>query len=224
MENEAGPVDVLVNNAGVGMAEYFADASNEHLRHTTEVNYLAPAELCRQVIPRMFERGGGHIVNVSSMAGCAVFPGLVTYAASKAALSQFTWGLRADLGELAIGTTLVELGASTYRHAGPERGVRADGCVLPALLPAAVAWRAAVALDSARLDEERAHVADLLTRALRLPEIEGVRIAARYRPHYSSRTVAAMPLGSAEPAQRDLLVITFAPRRSAAMWHMRLGQ
>jgi uncharacterized protein len=110
IEDEAGPIDVLVNNAGIGTAAYFGDASSDHLRRITEVNYLAAAELCRQAIPRMLGRGGGHIVNVSSMADCAVFPGLVAYSASKAALSHFTAGLRADLRGLSIGTTLVELG------------------------------------------------------------------------------------------------------------------
>jgi uncharacterized protein len=110
VEDEAGPIDVLVNNAGVGTPADFANASSDHLRRITEVNYLAPAELCRQVIPRMLERGGGHIVNVSSMADCSAFPGLVVYSASKAALSHFTAGLRADLNGLSIGTTLVELG------------------------------------------------------------------------------------------------------------------
>ena len=55
-------------------------------------------------------RGGGHIVNVSSLAGIGVSPGLVTYSASKAALSHFTAGLRADFRGLPMGTTLVELG------------------------------------------------------------------------------------------------------------------
>jgi short-subunit dehydrogenase len=110
VEEEAGPIDVLVNNAGVGTPADFVNAPSEHLRHITEVNYLAPAELCRQVIPRMLRRGGGHIVNVSSMADSGVFPGLVAYSASKAAFSLFTAGLRADLRGLPIGTTLVVLG------------------------------------------------------------------------------------------------------------------
>ena len=101
---------MLVNNAGIESTAGFADAPDDELRRVTEVNYLAPAELCRQAVPRMLGRGGGHIVNVSSLAGCSVFPGLVTYCASKAALSQFTAGLRADLRGLPIGTTLVELG------------------------------------------------------------------------------------------------------------------
>jgi uncharacterized protein len=110
VEDEAGPVDVLVNNAGIGTPVAFTDAPDDDLRQVTEVNYLAPAELCRQVIPRMLRRGGGHIVNISSIAGCSVVPGLVAYCASKAALSHFTAGLRADLRGLPIGTTLVELG------------------------------------------------------------------------------------------------------------------
>lgn len=111
VEDEAGRIDVLVNNAGVGgMACAFPDTSEDNQRYVMQVNYLAPAELSRQLIPRMLSRGGGHIVNVSSMGGCVVTPGLVAYSASKAALSHFTAGLRADLRGLPIGTTLVELG------------------------------------------------------------------------------------------------------------------
>jgi short-subunit dehydrogenase len=110
VEDEAGPVDVLVNNAALGTPGGFADASGDELRQVTEVNYLAPAELCRQAIPRMLGRGGGHIVNISSGAASVVFPGLVIYSASKAALSHFTAGLRADFRGLPIRTTLVELG------------------------------------------------------------------------------------------------------------------
>jgi short-subunit dehydrogenase len=110
VEENAGPIDILVNNAGMGLPGSFTDPSHDDLLEVTQVNYLAPAELCRQAIPRMLERGGGHIVNVSSLAAVAVFPGLVTYSASKAALTHFTAGLRADFRGLPIGTTLVELG------------------------------------------------------------------------------------------------------------------
>ena len=109
VETTAGPVDILVNNAGIDSAVGFTDVSDEHLRTVTQVNYLAPAELCRQVIPRMLRRGGGHIVNVS-IGGCIAFPGNAPYSASKAALSQLTAGLRADLRGLPIRTTLVQLG------------------------------------------------------------------------------------------------------------------
>jgi short-subunit dehydrogenase len=61
VEDEAGPIDVLVNNAGIGVPAAFIDAPDEDLSQVTQVNYLAPAELCRKVIPRMLGRGGGHI-------------------------------------------------------------------------------------------------------------------------------------------------------------------
>jgi uncharacterized protein len=79
VEEEAGPIDVLVNNAGIGSPAAFTDAPDDDLRQVTQVNYLAPAELCRQIIPRMLGRGGGHIVNISSLAGCSALPGLVSY-------------------------------------------------------------------------------------------------------------------------------------------------
>ena len=110
VEDEAGPIDVLVNNAGIENPGSFIDAPADEMRRVTQVNYLAPAELCRQAIPRMLRRGSGHIVNVSSMGGVMALPGVVTYCASKAALNHFTAGLRADLRGLSIGTTLVELG------------------------------------------------------------------------------------------------------------------
>ncbi len=110
LEADGGPIDILVNNAGIDSTESLWHIPGDELQRVTQVNYLAPAELCRQAIPRMLGRGGGHIVNVSSVAGSVVFPGLVTYAASKAALSHFTAGLRADLRGLPVGTTLVELG------------------------------------------------------------------------------------------------------------------
>lgn len=110
IETADGPIDILVNNAAIDSAVGFTDVSYEHLRAVTEVNYLAPAELCRQLIPRMLRRGGGHVVNISSMGGCIAFPGNIPYSASKAALSQFTAGLRSDLRGLPIHTTLVALG------------------------------------------------------------------------------------------------------------------
>ena len=111
VENEAGPIDVLVNNAGLAPTfGAFPDWPADELEQTYRVNLLAPAELCRHVLPGMLSRGRGHIVNVSSLAGCGVFPGLTVYSSTKAGLSQLTAGLRADLKGLPVGTTLVELG------------------------------------------------------------------------------------------------------------------
>ncbi len=73
------------------------------------LNAIASAELTRQVVPSMIDRGRGHILNVSSLAGCAALPGTAVYSATKAALMHCTSGLRADLEGLSIGTTVVEV-------------------------------------------------------------------------------------------------------------------
>jgi short-subunit dehydrogenase len=110
VERDGGPVDVLVNNAGVDLAGAFQNAEPAALEQVFRVNLLTPVQLCRQAIPRMLERGRGHIVNISSLAGVGAFPGLAAYSSSKAGLSHFTAGLRADLRGLPVNTTLVEVG------------------------------------------------------------------------------------------------------------------
>ena len=110
IEADGGPVDVLVNNAGIAISGFIGSLPAPTVDEVYRLNLLTPVELCRQAIPGMLERGGGHLVNVSSLAGVGVFPGIAFYASSKAGLSQFTAGLRADLKGLPIGTTLVELG------------------------------------------------------------------------------------------------------------------
>src|SRR5947207_3307297 len=90
IEDEAGPIDVLVNNAGIDIESAFWDQTADDLARIVQINLLAPMELCRQVIPRMLRRGRGHIVNVSSYAASGHYPGLVAYATTKAGLSHFT--------------------------------------------------------------------------------------------------------------------------------------
>ena len=110
VEADGGPIDVLINNAGVDNGGSFVDTSPEDLEQLYRVNLITPVQLCRRVLPGMLARGRGHIVNVSSLAGVAAFPGLAGYASTKAGLTQFTAGLRADLKGTPIGTTVVELG------------------------------------------------------------------------------------------------------------------
>jgi short-subunit dehydrogenase len=109
IEDEAGPIDVLVNNAGIDLTGALWDTSPDDLALIVQINLTVPMELCRQVIPRMLHRGRGHIVNISSLAACGLYPGLTAYSATKAGLSHFTAGLRADLRRLPVKTTLVEM-------------------------------------------------------------------------------------------------------------------
>jgi short-subunit dehydrogenase len=110
IEADGGPIDVLVNNAGldsIGPLEKVSEAALADLIH---VNLLTPLELQRQVVPGMVQRRSGHLVNVSSYAAATMFPGGVPYAASKAGLSHSTEVLRWELKGTGVDVTIVELG------------------------------------------------------------------------------------------------------------------
>lgn len=108
-----GPVDVLVNNAGIEVAAPIDRQRAEDVSDLFQLNLVAPVELVRQVLPGMIARRSGHVVNVSSQGGAVAFPGLSTYAASKSGLSTFTRGLTLDLHGTGVGTTIVEIGTVT---------------------------------------------------------------------------------------------------------------
>jgi short-subunit dehydrogenase len=110
VEDEAGPVDILVNNAGIGAAGALWDAAPEEIEQTVRLNLAVPLELCRQAIPRMLRRGGGHLVNVSSLASVASVPGMSVYAGTKSGLAHASSALRFELGDLPIGVTSVLVG------------------------------------------------------------------------------------------------------------------
>lgn len=80
-------VDVLINNAGIGVSGPFADIPPPHWERLMAVNLLAPMRLTARFLPGMIARGSGHLVNVSSVAGLVGVPGIAAYSASK-------WGLR----------------------------------------------------------------------------------------------------------------------------------
>ncbi|MED5811579.1 SDR family NAD(P)-dependent oxidoreductase [Mycolicibacterium sp. 050232] len=105
-----GPIDIVVNNAGIDHVGRFHQVDPEQIRNLLQVNLAAPMEICRQVIPRMVQRGRGHIVNVSSMGAISQGPGLTLYGTSKAGLSHFTAGIRGELRGKPVGTTLVQIG------------------------------------------------------------------------------------------------------------------
>lgn len=110
VESDGGPIDVLVNNAGVDRTGAFSASQASDVETVFRLNLVSPIELCRQAAPMMLDRGRGHIVNMSSLAGMVPVPGLAMYSSSKAGLSAFTAGLSLDLRGGRVRTTLVELG------------------------------------------------------------------------------------------------------------------
>jgi dehydrogenase/reductase SDR family protein 7B len=102
-----GRIDVLVNNAGVGLYTPFWEADRNAIRLLMEVNFFAPLELIRGVLPHMRRQGVGTIVNVSSVAGKIPLPWLTLYSASKAALNYISDGLRMELHGTSINVVSV---------------------------------------------------------------------------------------------------------------------
>lgn len=88
---EVGPIDVLVNSAGiVGPGAPLLDTSNEDWRRVLDVNVLGTVNAMRATVPGMVERGWGRVVNFASMAGKDGNPNLAIYSASKAAVIALT--------------------------------------------------------------------------------------------------------------------------------------
>lgn len=110
VERDAGPIDVLVNNAGVETSQWLHLDEPQHLRDAIALNLEAPVMLTRAVLPGMLERGRGSLVYTSSLAGTAGFPGLSVYAATKAGVNNFVASLRLELRDSPVHLTLVAAG------------------------------------------------------------------------------------------------------------------
>ncbi len=110
VESEVGPLDVLVNNAGVESDHYLERTDEADITRIVAVNLVAPMRLSRQVLPGMVDRARGRIVNISSLAAMTPTPGLVVYGATKAGLTQFSDALRFELKGSGVGVTVAHLG------------------------------------------------------------------------------------------------------------------
>lgn len=126
---ELGPVDVLVNNAGVMAPQPFHRRPPDDIEGGVRLNLLAPLLLARLLLPGMVERGRGHVVNVSSLAGKAGPPFEEVYGATKAGLIGFTQSLRREYRGTGVSASVVcpgyVTGAGMYAEAAEQTGARA---------------------------------------------------------------------------------------------------
>ena len=97
--------DILVNNAGIAVAGRLDHVPRDQWESLMQLNLLAPMRLCDRFLPGMIERGSGHIVNVSSIAGWLGSKGLSSYCAAKFGLRGFGVSLAADLEETGVHVT-----------------------------------------------------------------------------------------------------------------------
>jgi short-subunit dehydrogenase len=110
IERRLGPVDVLVNNAGGDLQREFHNLSEDEIQGILDLNLTSAVLLTRLALPGMLERGRGHVVNVSSMAGQVSFPYTEAYAAAKDGLIAFTRVLRADYRDRGVSASALILG------------------------------------------------------------------------------------------------------------------
>jgi len=110
VEKENGPIDVLINCAGIMFIQTMAKTPWEKGLRLLNIDLLAPLRIVNLVLPAMVKRRKGHIVNISSMAGVTTIPGCCYYGAAKAGIANASEILRGEVKRYGIGVTTVYLG------------------------------------------------------------------------------------------------------------------
>lgn len=104
---DVGGVEVLINNAGVMPVGHLLDQSEQAIRTAIEVNFYGVLNGSRLVLPEMIERGGGHIVNIASLAGVVPVPGQVVYAGTKFAVVGLSSAMADEFAERGVQVSVV---------------------------------------------------------------------------------------------------------------------
>jgi NAD(P)-dependent dehydrogenase (short-subunit alcohol dehydrogenase family) len=107
---EQGRLDILIGNAGYGIAGSVEDTGIEEAKHQFETNYFGALRVVRAVLPVMRRQGSGSIITVSSVAGILAIPFQASYSATKFALESTMEALRGEVAPLGIKVSLVEPG------------------------------------------------------------------------------------------------------------------
>lgn len=130
--SELGGVDVLVNNAGLGLSGRIAELRADDLRYVYEVNVLGPLRCIQAALPHMVS--GGRIVNVSSVVGLRAIPKVGGYCSSKSALNALSESLRVEVAARGVtvtsvypGTTRTAFRDNSRRTKDEKRGWRPKG-------------------------------------------------------------------------------------------------
>ena len=114
-------VDLLVNNAGVALGGGFLDVTKEEFDWVMAINFQAPVDLTRALLPALLSSPGGHVVNVSSLFGLIGPAGQSAYSSSKYAIRGFSEVLRHELEPHGVGVTTVHPGGIRTRIAETAR-------------------------------------------------------------------------------------------------------
>ncbi|HEX5883191.1 MAG TPA: SDR family oxidoreductase [Pyrinomonadaceae bacterium] len=117
---EIGGVDILVNNAGIGIFAPVESMSVEDFRAVLETNVFGVFYCCHEAIPLMKQRGGGYIINISSLAGTNAHPEMAAYNASKFGLNGFSEALMQEVRHDGIKVSYIMPGSVNTEFGGDE--------------------------------------------------------------------------------------------------------
>src|SRR3954463_12689544 len=148
VERDLGPLDVLVNNAGIMPVGPFLEEDDAAAVRQLDINVHGVIFGMKEALPRMLKRGSGHVVNLASVAGKGGFPHLATYCATKHAVVGLSESLRAELRDSGIEFT----------------------CVMPSLVDTELTSgvKAGRGVEKAKVED----VADAIVDALRVPRFD----------------------------------------------------
>jgi short-subunit dehydrogenase len=141
-----GAIDILINNAGIGMYQPSWEMPLDDARYLMELNFFAPLALTQLVVPQMRSRRSGMIVNVGSIGGKVVLPWLTMYSVTKFALGALTEGQRMELRRDGVQTMIVCPGYVKTRFQENVRAGAAPDKVLAARARAITAEQCAAAI------------------------------------------------------------------------------
>jgi NAD(P)-dependent dehydrogenase (short-subunit alcohol dehydrogenase family) len=185
----AGPFDVLVNNAGIGLFGAFEATPMTTAREVFETNTFGVMAMTQAVLPQFRARRSGVVVNVTSSATLAPMPLVAVYTASKMAIEGFTASLAHELGAFRVRVKLVEPGYGPTTRFTQNSGARMEGLISEAYAPFAQSVFAAYQQPDAVTNES--DVAEAVWRAandtsgeLRFPAgADAVALARTVRRH-----------------------------------------
>ena len=170
-----GPIDVLVNNAGIGLFGAFEATPMATARDVFETNTFGVMAMTQAVLPQLRGRRSGVVVNVTSSATLAPFPLVAVYTASKMAIEGFTASLALELEAFDVRVKLVEPGYGPTTRFASNTGPRMDGLIPEPYAPfaqrifAAMAQGAAAATTESDVAGAVWRAANDVSRQLRFP-------------------------------------------------------
>jgi short-subunit dehydrogenase len=206
-EEAIGPLDILVNCAGLEFGGPFLDRSQNEITTLLEVNLTATLLLTQAVLPGMLERGRGQVVNIASMAGKVGSPMLATYAASKHGVVGFTHSLRAELADYPVGISAICPGfVSRVGMYGRLRGVQEPPSPMRPVEPEQVADAviAAIRHDRAEIIVNGPGIRPLIALAALAPKLFARLTRLRSTQEFRDDFLAAKQATPETPAEQKV--------------------